>query len=80
MKAEIQNEIYELKAQLSLLLSNSTVIERKIEALEEELNAQNKWEPKGGEWFINYCGRTSTGSSTPDCAQFGFEREIPKNK
>jgi len=32
-----------------------------------------KWEPKGGEWFVNSTGLVDKGSSYPAYSKFGVE-------
>ena len=61
MKQEIQNKIDQLKAQIS--------------ELEAELNKPEKWQPKGGEWYIGIDGTVNNGLTVKQYAAFGIERD-----
>lgn len=37
-----------------------------------------KWEPKGGRFYIYISGNIAEGTSTPECRRFGVERTTPK--
>ena len=65
MKAEIQNKIDELKAQIS--------------ALEIELNKPEPWNPKsGGEWIMNSDGSIERLPYPVKYTDFGVSRFSPK--
>lgn len=61
MKQEIQNKINTLKAQ--------------INELEAELKKPEKWQPKGGGWYIRADGYVQQGCTDKQFSEFGTERD-----
>lgn len=59
-KQQLQQEIEQLKKQM----------EEKQKALAA---TPDKWEPKGGEWWVNYNGSIETAESTQAARNFGVE-------
>jgi hypothetical protein len=49
-------------------------IEQQIKNLEAESNKPKKWNPVGGDWYIDSTGTVLCMSSTIECCIFGHER------
>lgn len=60
----LQDKIDELKAEIS-----------KLEELAKEQSKPTKWEPEGGEYFINTAGDCRRCASDEDSKNFGTERK-----
>ena len=61
-----QDEIAALRAQLADFSA-------KLDALQAQSDKAEKWEPKGGEWYVHLEGTVTKCESFPDARAFGVE-------
>lgn len=69
-------------AEIEVLTSDNTWVQVRTPSFFEGSKYRikvDKWEPKGGEWFINACGSVYTDESTEYGRSFGVEFETPES-
>lgn len=69
----MSKDLDHLKAELNAATRIVELIAGEIAELESEKS--EKWEPEGGEWWVNASGRISNEDSTPNVRSFGTERK-----